>query len=98
MVARLSWQQIIKINPRWIFSAMFLIVRLWCRCADPAGGAAALSGAADGDAGAAAPGPAGLLQEEGRDRNGIFQKPGEAGGALHGQNTQHERSSAIQVC
>lgn len=35
-----------------------------CRCSHPAGGAAAVPGAADRDAGAAAPGPAGLLQEE----------------------------------
>lgn len=68
-----------------------------CRCADAAGGAAALSGAADGDASPAASGPAGLLQEESRDWNGIFQKPGEAGRAVHGQNSQHQGPSAIQV-
>lgn len=69
-----------------------------CRCAGPVGGAAALSGAADRDAGPAASGPAGLLQEEVGDRNRIFQKPGEARREVHGQNSQHERPPAIQVC
>lgn len=38
-----------------------------CRCADPVGGAAAMPGAADRDASPVASGPAGFLQEEGRD-------------------------------
>ena len=68
-----------------------------CRCAGPVGGAAAMSGAADRDASPAAPGPAGLLQEEVGDRDGVFPEPGEARREVHGQNTQHERPSAIQV-
>lgn len=51
-----------------------------------AGGAAEMSGPADGDAGPAAAGPPGLLQEEGGDRDRVLQEPGEAGRALHGED------------
>lgn len=56
-----------------------------------------MSRPANGDEGPAAAGPPGLLQEEGGDRDGILQKPGEAGRALHGKDSQHEGSPAVQV-
>lgn len=46
-----------------------------------------MSGPADRDEGPAAAGPPGLLQEEGRDRDGILQKPGETGRTLHGKDS-----------
>lgn len=45
----------------------------------PAGGSAEMPGPADRDEGATSPGPAGLLQEEVRDRDGVLQEPGETG-------------------
>lgn len=45
-----------------------------------------MSGPADGDAGPAAAGPPGLLQEEGGDRDRVLQEPGEAGRALYGED------------
>lgn len=50
-----------------------------CRDPSPVGGAAEMSGPADRNASPAAAGPSGLLQKEGRNRDGILQKPGEAG-------------------
>lgn len=60
-------------------------------------GAAEMSGAADGYAGSAPPGPAGFLQEESRDRERIFTQLGEARRTLHGQNPQHQGPPTIQV-
>lgn len=56
-----------------------------------------MSGPADGDEGPAAAGPPGLLQEESRDWDGILQKPGETGRTLHGKDSQHQGSPAVQV-
>lgn len=70
-----------------------------CLDRDPlsAVGAAEMSGAADGGASAASPGPAGFLPQEVRDRERILAQPREAGRALHGQNTQHQGPPAVQV-
>lgn len=62
-----------------------------------AGGAAEMSGPADGNASPAAAGPSGLLQKEGRNWAGVLQEPGEAGWALHGQDPEHQGSPAVQV-
>lgn len=56
-----------------------------------------MSGPADGDAGPAAAGPPGFLQEEGGDRDGVLEEPGETGRALHGKDTQHKGPPAVQV-
>lgn len=68
-----------------------------CLFRDPsaAGGAAEMSGAADGHEGAASSGPPGLLPQEVRDRNGVLAQPGEAGRALYGQDQEHQRPPAI---
>lgn len=63
----------------------------------PVGRAAKMSGPADGGEGPAAAGPPGLLQEKGGDRDGILEKPGETGRALHGKDSQHQGSPAVQV-
>lgn len=60
-------------------------------------GAAEMSGATDGHESSAAAGPAGFLQEEGRDRERIFTQPGEARRTFHGQDTQHQGPPAVQV-
>lgn len=56
-----------------------------------------MSGATDGHESSAAAGPAGFLQEEGRDRKRIFTQPGEARRTFHGQDTQHQGPPAVQV-
>lgn len=50
---------------------------------------------ADGNAGTAAAGPSGLLQKESRNWNGILQKPGKTGWALHGEDSQHQGPPAV---
>lgn len=45
----------------------------------PAGGAAEMPGSADRSEGSAPPGPAGLLPQEVRNRDGVFPKPGKTG-------------------
>lgn len=83
----LGWaQDSIKINP--------LSLSL-CSARDPspAGGAAQVSGPAVRAKGAAAAGPAGLFQEEGRDRGGLQPQPGEAGREVPHQDAEHQGPS-----
>lgn len=54
-------------------------------------------GPANRHEGPAASGPSGFLQKEVRDRDGIFQEPGEAGRTLHGKDPEHQGPPTIQV-